>query len=58
MFRTLLLLAAVVLFVIAALGAFGTISGINYSGLIAIGLACFAAGVLDFETLVTTRGKR
>ena len=57
MFRILLLLAAVVLFVIAALGAFGSLSGINYSGLLAVGLACFAAGVLDFETLVTTRRK-
>ena len=45
MFRILLLLAAVVLFVIAALGAFGSVSGINHSRLLAVGLACVAAGV-------------
>ena len=57
MFRKLLLLAAVVLFVISALGALGSISGINYSGLLAVGLACLATGVLDFEALVTSRRK-
>lgn len=57
MFRVLLLVAAVVLFVIAALGALGSISGINYSGLLAIGLACFAAGILDFESFVTSRDR-
>ena len=52
MSRRLLFMAAIVLFVIAALGAFGSISGVNYSGLLAVGLACLAAGVLD------PRGKR
>jgi hypothetical protein len=57
MFRVLLSVAAIVLFVIAALGALGTITGINYAGLVAIGLACLAAAVLDFETLSTSRRK-
>jgi hypothetical protein len=57
MFRILLLLAAIVLFVISALGAFGSISGINYSGLLAVGLACLAAAVLDFETFLSARHK-
>ena len=39
MFRVLLLVAAIILFVIAAIGAFGTVSGINYGGLLAVGLA-------------------
>ena len=58
MFRVLLLVAAIILFVIAALGAFGSVSGINYGGLLAVGLACLAAAVLDFETFLTSRGKR
>jgi len=57
MFRVLLSVAAIVLFVIAALGALGTITGINYAGLVAIGLACLAAAVLDFEHLFTSRRK-
>lgn len=55
MFRVLLLVAAIVVFVIAALGAFGSSTGIIYSGLLAVGLACLAATVLDFESLVTSR---
>jgi len=51
MFRVLLFVAAIVLFAIAALGAFGSLSGINYSGLLAVGLACLAAGIFDFGTL-------
>ena len=47
MFRSLFFLAAVVLFLIAAFGAFGTFTGINYDGLLAIGFAC-----------VTVRGVR
>jgi hypothetical protein len=58
MFRALLLLASVVLFVIAALGAFGTLSGVNYSGMVAVGLACIAAGVLDFDTFTGRRRRR
>ena len=58
MFRTLLFVAAIVLFVIAALGALGSISGINYSGLLAVGLACLAAAMLDFESLYSSRRKR
>ncbi|HVA05370.1 MAG TPA: hypothetical protein VNG12_01380 [Acidimicrobiales bacterium] len=57
MFRIILLVAAIVLFIIAALGAFGSITGVNYSGLLAVGLACLAAAVLDFETVVTSRRK-
>lgn len=55
MLRALLLVAAIVVFVIAALGVFGSITDINYSGLLAVGLACLAATVLDFESLVTSR---
>jgi hypothetical protein len=38
--RRIFLLAAVVLFVIAGLGAIGTFSGINTLGLTCFGLAC------------------
>jgi hypothetical protein len=58
MFRSLLLAAAIVLFVIAALGAFGSLSGINYDGLLATGLACTALGVLDFEDLILSRRRK
>jgi hypothetical protein len=58
MFRSLLLAAAIVLFVIAALGAFGSLTGINYDGLLATGLACTALGVLDFEDLILSRRRK
>ncbi len=49
-FRSLLLLIAVVLFVLAAIGiALGTIS------LLALGLACFAGSFLAPETALGTR---
>jgi hypothetical protein len=57
MFRILLLVATIVLFVIAPLGAFGSITDVNYSGLLAVELACLAAQVLDFENVVTSRRK-
>lgn len=58
MFRSLFFLAAVVLFLIAAFGAFGTFTGINYDGLLAIGFACVTVAVFDFEDLVLSRRRR
>ena len=58
MFRSLFLMAAVVLFLLAALGAFGSITGLNYDGLLGIGLACATLGVLDFEDIVLFRRRR
>ena len=55
MFRALLFVAAIALLVIAALGAFGAITGINFDGYLAAGLACLALGVLDLEEFVTSR---
>jgi hypothetical protein len=55
MFRTLLFGTAIILFIIAALGAFGTFTGINYDGLVAVGFACVAFGVLNFEDLIISR---
>jgi hypothetical protein len=53
--RTLALVAAAVLFVIAALGAFGTLTGVNYSGLLAAGLACVAVAMIDLGRAATSR---
>jgi hypothetical protein len=53
--RTLALVAAMVLFLIAALGAFGTLTGVNYAGLVAVGLACVAAGMIELGRAVTGR---
>jgi hypothetical protein len=53
--RTLALVAAAVVFVIAALGAFGTLTGVNYSGLLAVGLAAVAVAMIDLGRSVTGR---
>ena len=55
MIRTLALVAAAVVFVIAALGAFGTLTGVNYSGLLAVGLAAVAVAMIDLGRSVTGR---
>ena len=43
----ILLLAAVVLFAIAALSAFSDSINVNETGFLALGLACYAASHLD-----------
>jgi hypothetical protein len=58
MLRPLFFFAAVILFLIAAFGAFGAFSGINYDGLVAIGFACITVAVFDFEDLLLSRRKR
>lgn len=58
MFRSLFFFAAVILFLIAAFGAFGAFTGINYDGLVALGFVCVTVAVVDFEDLVLSRRKR
>jgi hypothetical protein len=54
----ILLIAAVVLFAIAALSAFSDSINVNETGFVALGLACYAASHLDVGVGPVARPRR